>query len=152
MKTGFITAALIASAVLVSCKQAPKGGDTLKAQADSLYKAVLKGHDVAMSPSMKIPDLQKTAQHMVDSLAALKGKAAEEAAPLKAKLEQLVNELDYADNAMNKWMMEMNWDSASNDLEQRVKYLTEEKLKVDKVKEAVLGSIAKADSLLNPKH
>jgi hypothetical protein len=32
-----------------------------------------------------------------------------------------------------------------------VKYLAEEKLKVDKVKEAVLTSIAKADSLLKAK-
>ena len=31
------------------------------------------------------------------------------------------------------------------------KYLTEEKLKVDKVKEAVLTSLAKADSLLKAK-
>ena len=29
-----------------------------------------------------------------------------------------------------------------------VKYLTEEKLKVGKVKEAIIGSLAKADSLL----
>lgn len=135
---------------LLSCNNGSnKNDNSLKAEADSLYKAVLHGHDVAMPPSMKIPDLQKSAQRMVDSLAALKGKAAEEAAPLKAKLEQLVNELDYADNAMTKWMAEMNWDSAANDLQQRVKYLTEEKLKVDKVKEAVLGSIAKADSLLH---
>jgi len=42
-------------------------------------------------------------------------------------------------------------DSAKDNIEQRVKYLAEEKLKVTKVKEAVLGGLAKADSLLKAK-
>lgn len=136
------------AALLEACGSSGTSADPLKAKADSLYKAVIKGHDIAMPPSMRIPDLQKKAQHLVDSLATLKGKAAEASASLKAKLEELVNELDYADNAMTKWMAEINWDSASNNLQQRVDYLTNEQLKVNKVKEAVLNSIAKADSLL----
>jgi len=135
----------------LACNNSVKKEDPLKAQADSLYKEVMNGHDLAMPKSMKIPDLQKAAQKMIDSIATLPAKAKEAAAPLKAKLEELVNELNYADNAMTKWMVEMNFDSSVNDLQQRVKYLMEEKVKVNKVKEAVLNSIAKADSLLKAK-
>lgn len=45
----------------------------------------------------------------------------------------------------------VNMDSALNNAEQRIKYLTDEKLKVGKVKEAILGSLQKADSLLKEK-
>ncbi len=125
--------------------------DPLQAQADSLEKQVVEGHDVAMPKSMKIPKLQKEAQRLIDSISTLPAKAREASAPLRAKLEELVNELNYADNAMNKWMAEINFDSAANNLEQRIKYFADEKIKVDKVKEAVLNSIAKADSLLKAK-
>jgi hypothetical protein len=134
--------------LVLACNHAGKKADPLKAQADSLEKQVEEGHNIAMPKSMKIPKLQKAAQQMIDSIASLPAKAKEAAAPLKAKLEAVVNELNYADNAMNKWMAEMNFDSSMDDLQQRVKYLAEEKLKVDKVKEAVLTSIARADSLL----
>ncbi len=125
--------------------------DPLQAQADSLEKQVVEGHDVAMPKSMKIPKLQKEAQRLIDSISTLPAKAREASAPLRAKLEELVNELNYADNAMNKWMAEINFDSALNNLDQRIKYFADEKIKVDKVKEAVLNSVAKADSLLKAK-
>ncbi len=125
--------------------------DPLQAQADSLEKEVVEGHDIAMPKSMKIPKLQKEAQRLIDSISTLPAKAREASAPLRAKLEELVNELNYADNAMNKWMAEINFDSALNNLDQRIKYFADEKIKVDKVKEAVLNSIAKADSLLKAK-
>lgn len=123
----------------------------LQALADSLEKQVMEGHNVAMPKSMKIPKLQKKAQLLIDSIAKLPEKARQASAPLKTKLEELVNELNYADNEMNKWMDEINFDSSLNNLDQRIKYFTNEKIKVDKVKEAVLNSIAKADSLLKAK-
>ena len=88
---------------------------------------------------------------MLDSIAKLPAKAQTAAAALKAKLESLINDLNYADFAMDKWMVEFNMDSAKDNIEQRMKYLAEEKLKVTKVKEAVLGGLAKADSLLRAK-
>lgn len=125
--------------------------DNKQAQADSLEKEVMDGHDAAMPKSTKIPRLQEQAQRMIDSIGKLPSKAKEAAAPLKAKLESLVKELGEAYNAMDKWMVEFKYDSARANAEQRIKYLAEEKLKIDKVKEAVLGSIAKADSLLKAK-
>jgi hypothetical protein len=52
---------------------------------------------------------------------------------------------------MNKWMEEFNMDSALNNAEERIDYLGSEKLKVSKVKEAILGSLQKADSILKEK-
>jgi hypothetical protein len=52
---------------------------------------------------------------------------------------------------MDKWMVEFSMDSMKNNVEQRINYLTEEKLKVGKVKDAILNSLAQADSLLKKK-
>lgn len=123
----------------------------LTQKADNLEKEVLEGHDIAMPKSMKIPALQKEVKRMIDSVGKLPARAQEAAAPYKAKLETLLKDLDYADMAMNKWMEEFRLDSARTNLEQRIRYLADEKIKVDKVKEAVLGSLAKADSLLKAK-
>ena len=126
-------------------KEAPKNA------ADSLYNDVMAGHDEVMPKMGKIRGAQKEAQQMLDSVAKLPVKAQAAAAELKSKLESLINDLNYADFAMDKWMVEFNMDSAKDNLEQRVKYLTEEKLKVTKVKEAILGGLARADSLLKKK-
>lgn len=144
-----ITVLLVVAISCNSDKKNPETGpENLQAKADSLEKAVIEGHDVAMPKSMKIPDLQKEAKRLIDSISRLPAKAQEAAAPYKTKLEGLVKDLEYAGMAMDKWMTEYSFDSARDNIEQRIKYLTEEKIKVDKVKEAVLGSIAKADSLL----
>lgn len=151
MKNTFIIAVAICTFMISCNNNAAKKEDPLKAQADSIEKEVIKGHDEAMPKSMKIPKIQAAIQKIIDSIATLPGKAKEASAPYKAKLEQLVNELNYADNAMNKWMAEINFDSATNNLQQRIKYFTDEKLKVDKVKDAVLNSLQKADSILKAK-
>jgi len=52
---------------------------------------------------------------------------------------------------MENWMDEFNMDSAVNNVEQRIKYLSEEKLKVSNVKENILTSLQKADSLIKQK-
>ena len=143
--------------VIVSCNNKPgkaeEGGksQTKEYVADSLEKQVIEGHDMAMPKSMKIPNLQKEAKRLIDSIGRLPAKAQEAAAPYKAKLENLLKDLDGAYSSMETWMNEFNLDSARNNIEQRIKYLTEEKLKVDKVKGAVLNSISKADSVLKSK-
>ena len=141
---------------IVSCKSADKkeAGETMspKAQADSLEKQVIEGHDVAMHKSMKIPDLQKETKRLIDSIRGLPAKAQEAAAPFKAKLEVAYQELRDAGASMEKWMDEFDYDSAKDNLEQRIKYLADEKLRVEKVKEAVLESVRKADAMLKEKH
>ena len=67
------------------------------------------------------------------------------------KLDSLQKELSYAEFAMNKWMEEFNMDSALNNAKERIDYLHSEKLKVTKVKESILSSLQKADSLIKAK-
>lgn len=119
-----------------------------KTAEDSLYNDVMAGHDEVMPKMGKIRGAQKEAQRLIDSIAALPAKAQAEAGALKAKLEELVKDLNYADFAMDKWMTEFSLDSAKDNIEMRLKYLADEKLKVNKVKDAILNSLTKADSLL----
>jgi hypothetical protein len=63
-------------------------------------------------------------------------------------LEQLIGDLNYADFAMDKWMVEFNMDSAKDNKALRLRYFQEELEKVQKVKTAILGSLAAADSLI----
>jgi excinuclease UvrABC ATPase subunit len=119
-----------------------------KTPADSLYELVMAGHDEVMPRMGKIRGAQKEAQRLVDSINALPENAKAASLAIKSKLEELVKELGYADFAMDKWMTEFNLDSAKDNVELRIQYLNEEKLKVDKVKEAIIKSLAKADSLL----
>lgn len=131
---------------LLACNNDGKGSKQVL--ADSLEKEVLEGHDIAMPKSMKIPDVQKEVTRIIDSLGKLPAKTQQAAAPFKKKLDSLLIDLSYADEAMNIWMKEFDFDSAKNNIEQRIKYLADEKLKVENVKKAVLGSLEKADSLL----
>lgn len=155
MKKVFFISSAFLLLVIAACNNADKktGGDipAPMTKADSLEKEVLEGHDIAMPKSMKIPDLQKETKRLIDSIGKLPAKAQEAAAPYKSKLENLLKELDDAYLAMDKWMTEFNYDSAKDNIELRVKYLAEEKLKVNTVKEAILGSLSKADSLLKTK-
>ena len=48
-------------------------------------------------------------------------------------------------------MSEFNMDSSLNNTEQRIKYLESEKIKISNVKDAMISSLQKADSLLKAK-
>jgi Na+/phosphate symporter len=138
---------LFSICLLASCKSGSANNEQ-EEKANKLQKEVLAEHDIAMPKSMKIPNLQKEVTRLLDSLAGLPEKAKEAAAPLKTKLEGLKDELSYAETAMDKWMVEFDLDSFKKDAAKRIQYLMDEKLKVGKVKEAVLNGLAKADSLL----
>jgi hypothetical protein len=153
-KIVFILAVFLITATPACNNAEKKNGEAKhdpKEQADSLEKEVIEGHDIAMPKSMKIPNLQKETKRLIDSIDKLPAKAQEAAGPYRAKLESLYKELGDAYASMEKWMDEFDYDSAKNNLEQRIKYLADEKLRVEKVKEAVLGSIEKADALLKEK-
>lgn len=142
---------LISTLAFVSCKDADKTTTTettVKTAEDSLLDAVNQGHDDVMPKMGKVRAAQKEIQRMIDSIATLPAKAQQGAAGLKAKLETLVNDLNNADFEMDKWMVEFNRDSARENLEARLNYLATEKLKVEKVKNAVLTGLARADSII----
>jgi hypothetical protein len=144
-----ILPAILGVCLCIACNNAEKKTVAEKTPADSLMHEVMEGHDAVMPKMSKVRGAQKKAQQMLDSLSALSSKASDAAAPLKVKLQQLINELNYADFAMDKWMNEFNMDSAVNDEALRIQYLSGEKIKINKVKDAVLNSLSSADSLFN---
>src|SRR6218665_24608 len=137
------------AALLLSCgNNTGTTKSTEKTLSDSLFDAVIDGHNAGMAKMPKLTDAKKKAQVIIDSIRQLPAKAKQAAAPYLARLDSLKKELDNAESAMNTWMDEINIDSANNDVEKRVKYLTDEKEKVSKVKAAIVSSLQKADSLL----
>lgn len=159
MNRSFFLAAAISTMTIIACNNSDEHAnhDTAKstepaAQADSLFKEVMHGHDEAMAAQMtKMEKAKATVQQMIDSIGKLPAKAKEEAAPYKEKLNLVLQDLNDAGNKMNTWMVDFNIDSAKDNIEQRIKYLTEEKLKVNDVKDAIFKSINKADSLIKQK-
>src|SRR5689334_11134016 len=120
----------------------PAKGNSKQAQADSLENDVIAGHDVAMPKSMKIPKLQKEAQRLIDSIGKLPASAQKAAAPYREKLNALIGELDSAHAEMESWMesfgqkmQEFNLDSAKSSIDEKIKFLSGEKIKIAKVKE-----------------
>lgn len=122
-----------------------------KTQADSLMNEVMDGHNIGMAKMGRLTRAEQTTRRLLDSIDKLPAKAQQATAPLRIKLDSLQKELSYAEMAMNKWMEEFNMDSALNNVQERINYLASEKLKVAKVKEAIVGSLQKADSLLKEK-
>ncbi|HET9432519.1 MAG TPA: viral A-type inclusion protein [Chitinophagaceae bacterium] len=135
----------------MSCSNDNARSKGSKTQLDSLLGDVIDGHNIGMAKMGRLTRAGQTTKRLLDSIAKLPEKARLAAEPLKVKLDSLQKDLSYAEFAMNKWMDEFNVDSAINNAKERIKYLEEEKLKVTKVKEAILGSLQRADSLLKVK-
>ena len=144
---------LALTAIIMSAcnNQDKKSPDNKTAVADSLWKDVMEGHDVGMAKMSKLEKAQNEATRLIDSIGRLPAHLQTASAEYKTKLDSLVKRLSYADLAMNKWMEEMNWEARKMELEARIKYLEDEKLKVDKMKAAILNSLSEADSLLDRK-
>ncbi len=122
-----------------------------KVVADSLYQDVITEHDKGMVGWMKIKGRKDRIRQLLDSINTLPAKAQSSLESLKAKLNDAGNALSTAYDEMDVWMTDMNLDSAVNNLELRIKYLTEEKLKGGKITETINNSLQKADSLLKSK-
>jgi hypothetical protein len=157
MKIIFVCFIFLSAISIISCNDSKTGhnghgkNNAPKTQADSLMKEVMDGHDIGMAKMGRLTRAEQTTRRLLDSIEKLPAKAKQAAAPLKVKLDSLQKDLSYAEFAMNKWMEEFNMDSAVNNVEKRIDYLSSEKLKVSKVKEAILGSLQKADSVIKEK-
>lgn len=137
--------------LLAACSETPKPADTpasgpkLVTREDSLVHEVLEGHDVGMARMMKISKYQKRITQELDSL--LKVPAAKLDKQYQQALVDLQEDLNYAEYSMNAWMSEFKLDSLKNEPAKRLGYLEKEKQKVLAVKEAILGSLSRGDSL-----
>ena len=118
----------------------------LKTKEDSLYHEVMQGHDIGMAKMGKLRKHLKQIQHELDSIAKLPSKKIDQR--YQQALIDLQEDLNYADYSMYTWMDEFKADSAKDDKTERLSYLESEKVKVEKVKESILNSMQRADSLL----
>lgn len=158
MKKNFFSFLFLLGIGLAACKSGDKksadhsghthSGDAPVTLTDSLLKAIDEGHIAGMSRIGKLHNTQKEVQRVIDSLSQLPPAARQNAEAWLAGLTAVSKDLQYADFAMDKWMMEYDEDSAKDDADRRLEYLKEEKDKVEKMKSAIIGSMQKADSLL----
>lgn len=116
-----------------------------KTREDSLYEEVMKGHDIGMAAMGKIKGYQSQSQHALDSIAKLPNQKLAEA--YKQNVLSVQQALNNADSSMNDWMEKFSPDSFENDKAKRVEYLESEEKKVNDVRQMILGSLKKADSL-----
>jgi hypothetical protein len=157
MKKWMIGTMLLLAIMFIACNNNKShdnhnlAGKEPKTIEDSLLKDIDDGHIVGMSKMSKLHRTQQAVRRTLDSIAALPAKAQDAAAGYVSQLNELIKELDYADFAMEKWMTEYYQDSLLNNKEQRLLYLRDEKMKVDKMKNAILNGLQKADSILKAK-
>lgn len=137
---------------IAACKDSDKENvadpAAAKTLTDSLEKEVMDGHNVGMAKYGKLKGALNATQKLLDSISKLPAKSRELISGSQKKLEELAEELNAAISGMDKWMDEYNMDSAVNNTGLRIKYLEDEKIKVTTVKEAILNSLQKADTLL----
>jgi hypothetical protein len=147
-----IVVILSCALIVMSCNNPGEAGHPeAKTPADTLLDEVMDGHDVSMAKMGKLIRAQKEVSRLIDSVQKLPGKVRQAALPYKSRLDSLLADLNHADHLMNKWMEDFNMDSAIDNTEERIRYLDSEKLKVTEMKNAILNSLQKTDSLLRKK-
>lgn len=151
MKKINVFLAALSLALLIGCNNnSPEktGNKIEKTEEDSLLDDVMDGHDAGMAKMGALIRAKEKATQALDSISKLPAKTQEALAPYKARLNGVIADLDDANAQMNKWMEEFEMDSAVNNAKERINYLISEKGKVTKMKNVVLGSLQKADSVL----
>jgi hypothetical protein len=135
----------------LSCNQGkkPKNHEVKpRTTVDSLMEDVMAGHDAAMAKYGRMQGIKSRLDAMLDSISKLSSQAREAASPYIERLKAAKTEVNNSIAAMDKWMEEFNMDSALDNIQERIRYLGEEKLKVGKIKETFLHTYESADSLI----
>ena len=127
---------------IISCNKSGKG-EHAEENAPSgnpnqaLYEQVMGIHDEVMPKTDEIYKLKKELQDKIT-------KSPEMAADKKKALDQMIYELDSADDSMMDWMHKFNPLPDSANQEKAREYLENEMEKIKKVRELINGSIQKA--------
>ncbi len=140
---------LIVSLALFTCSCGNQSADAeeTKSLSDRLFDEVIAGHDVAMPKIAKLERMLKQTRQEIDSINKLPAAKQNQLTARKSQLYNTLKELEYGDSAMTRWMNEFKYDSFKNNEPERIKYLQSELEKVNKMKDAVLSGISKADSI-----
>lgn len=146
---------VVSSIFFIACTESPKPARTdgftkvLVTKEDSLLQDVMDGHDVGMARMIKLSKYQKKVADAIDSIGKLPSAKRDKA--YLTTLEELKEELSYAENSMNLWMDGFKMDSLKDQPSLRLTYLEQQRTTVLKVKEAILNSLGRTDSLFNKK-
>ena len=153
MKKILIVLPAIFILALASCKNEEKKTEVTneKVTADSLMKDINEGHNTGMSKYGRLTAMQNEIQRIMDSISKLPAQTKQALTPYTAKLDSLAHDLRTAKDGMDRWMDQFNMDSAINNMGERLRYLSEERLKVTQVKETILKSLFLADSVIKAK-
>lgn len=141
---------LLLAILLSGCGDAAKESSTNNNAAipvtssDSLYRAVMEVHDVAMARMGEIIRSKARLQQRADSIKALK----EPDTAAVAALETAAKDLDYAEELMNEWMRAFDPDTAGETEAEMLAFYTKEKEKVDTVKAKIFRGLERSQELL----
>lgn len=106
---------------------------------EALYNQAMEVHDEVMP---KMEDIYQLKRNLQEQIANTPDMVVER----KKQLEQIISNLDSANNAMMDWMHTFNPLPDSTDQEQAREYLESEIEQVKKVKELMIESIEKAEA------
>jgi len=106
---------------------------------EALYNQAMEVHDEVMP---KMEDIYQLKRNLQEQIANTPDMVVER----KKLLEQIISNLDSANNAMMEWMHTFNPLPDSTDQEQAREYLESEIERVRKVKELMIESIEKAEA------
>lgn len=142
---------------MAACNNGASSGETAdhksgppapKTKEDSLFHEVMEGHDAGMAKVGKLRGNIKETERRLDSVVKLPAKQVN--AAYKQSLTDLQAALTKANTEMNNWMTAFKVDTLADNKELRIKYLEDEKAKVEVVKELIFSSLNQADSVLRP--
>jgi hypothetical protein len=114
-----------------------------KSKSDSMYKAVMDGHDAAMRKMGEIAKYSTLIKQYKDSLQKSGSKDALKESALDSALQGLTD----AEDAMNKWMVAFDPDKAGAAEESRLAFYTGEEEKITAVEAKMDSSIMAAKKI-----
>lgn len=115
-------------------------GETEESDNQALYDEVMKVHDEVMP---KMNDIYKLKEELKTEIANAPAMVEEK----RKDIEAMITQLDSASERMMVWMRNFNPIPDSLGEEKARKYLEEQKIKVEKVKEDMLKAIEEAEDL-----
>ena len=124
-----------------SACQTKTGGEEEGQQ--ELYDEVMAVHDEVMPKMQDIMNLKEQIRGKIERLSQQTGTEAE-----VEQLDQMINRLDEADEAMMNWMRNFKRDYEGMSEEEVINYLEEEKEKITEVRQEMLNTIEEAQGVL----
>lgn len=136
MKT-FLSIFIMSAILLVACEEKPK-------ETDVMYKKVMEVHDEIMP---KMGDIMKLKKQLREKIAELNTSAEADSVKISS-LELAIADLDNSHEEMMGWMRQFNRDFEGMVNEEILKYLNDQKGRIDKVGQVTNAAIQNAKEQL----